>query len=193
MQEKRRDSEQRSKDVEDPISQDSQMRELAKLLQHTDTLCDTADGNVEYTTRYKQSNSGYKGRLYAKCVALSKAPKRIRQIAQSGLGIREWGVRMAYFAFSAHDVDKLKVQLQSPYFRPNTTKLYTRERKTIWDSLRRVEGPSNAECKRLRGAVFNIESINGRYMEISTRENYPAREGRFGGWQLPLFLMYMDR
>ena len=60
------------------LSQDAYIRDLTKLLQHTATLCETSEDNASYTTRYRQRNSGYKGRLYAKGVALSKAPKRIR-------------------------------------------------------------------------------------------------------------------
>ena len=119
------------------------------MLQQTATLCVTDDGTVSYTTRYKQINIGYKWGLYSHGVAPSKVPKRIRQIAQSGIGIRDWGAKVTYFASAAQDVGKLQVQNQSPYFRLDTSKMYLRERAPP----RQVEDSSNVECKRLLIAV----------------------------------------
>ena len=43
------------------LSQDAYLRGLTKLLRDTDSLYETDDGTVSYTTRYKLSNSGYNG------------------------------------------------------------------------------------------------------------------------------------
>ena len=88
---------------------------------------------------------------------------------------------MAYFSFSVQAVDKLKVQIDSPYFRLDATRLYLRDKNTIWDSIRRIEGDSNSECKRLRIAVFNGESISASYMGNRYLRMF-SREGRAMRW-----------
>ena len=87
-----------------------------------------ADGTVCYTTRYEQSASGYRGRVYAKGVALSKVPRRIRQISYDGMDVRGWGVEMAYFTFATQIAAKIRIQINSPYFNMDTLRLYIRDK-----------------------------------------------------------------
>ena len=88
--------------------QETYLREMAKISPHTDKLRIMDDGTVSNITKYIQSRSGYKGRLYAQWVGLSKAPKRIRKVAGGGSGIRDWDVEMAYFAFASHVVENFR-------------------------------------------------------------------------------------
>ena len=120
--------------------------------------------------------------MYAQGVALSKMPRRIRQVAYEGLDVRDWDVEMAYFTIAAQVVDRLRAQIKSPYFSMSTLKLYIRDRSAIWASIRETADLSNDECKRLCIAVFNGEAIEGgRYVDNAYLRNI-AREGRAMRW-----------
>ena len=137
------------------ISHETYMRELKKLIARIDSLPINDHGCVSYQTRYSHSQSGYKGRLYAQGVALSKTPKRIRQVAYKGLQVQDWDIQMAYFTFAAQAVEKLQVQINSPYFRLDTVKMYIEDRVKVWESIRKTSYASDAECKQMCNAVFN--------------------------------------
>ena len=79
---------------------------------------------MSYTTTYAKCADGYQGRVYAQGVALSKVPRGIREIEYDGLSVRDWGVEMAYFAFSVQFVGKMKPEISRPYIRMDTLRLY---------------------------------------------------------------------
>ena len=108
-------------------------------------------------------------------------PMRIRKLAYEGLDVRDWDVAMAYFTIDAPSVDNLRVQINSPYFSTDTLKLYIRDKRTIWESIKEMRGLSNEECKRLRNAVFNGSAIGDRYVDSAYLRNI-AREGRAMRW-----------
>ena len=62
------------------------------------------DGTVSYTTRYAQSGSGYRGRVYAQGVDLPKAPSRLRNISYAewaaGDGASRWRILRSIRRFS---------------------------------------------------------------------------------------------
>ena len=146
-------------------SQDAYLREFKKLIKSTESLPINDSGCVTYLTRYRHSQGEYKGRLYAEGTALSKTPKRLRQVAYKGLGVEDWDIRMAYFTFAAQAVEKLKVQMHSPYFRLDTVKVYLKDREKVWTSLREIIDAIDDEFMRLRNAVFNGGSIEGRFRD----------------------------
>ena len=122
--------------------QETYLREMAQISHHSDKLRIMDDGTSPYITKYTQSRSGYKGRLYAQGVGLSKAPKRIRKVAGGGLGIRDWDVETAYFTFDPQVVEKLQIQIESPYFLLREVTLYIEEKETKWRSIRETgDGP----------------------------------------------------
>ena len=87
-------------------------------------------------------------------------PRRIRQVAYEGLDVCDWDVEMAYFTIAAQVVDKLRAQINSPYFSMSTIKLYISDRSAIWASIRETADLGNDECKRLCIALFNGEAID---------------------------------
>ena len=119
--------------------------------------------------------------VYAQGVALSKMPRRIRQVAYEGLDVRGRDVGMAYFTISAQVADKLQVQINSPYFCMGTLKLYIRDMRTIWVSIKETADLTNDECRRLCISVFNGEAVEDRYADNAFLRNI-AREGRAMRW-----------
>ena len=164
-----------------PQSQEVYIRESLKLLHYASSLPMGLDGTVRYVTRYSQSSSGYRGRVYAQGVALSKVPRRLRQISYEGMGARDWGVEMAYYTLATQIVDKLRIEIKCPYFNMDTTRLYIRDKHAVWNSLREHADISNDECKRLRNAVFSGETVAETYMANAYIRNI-AREGRDTRW-----------
>ena len=150
-------------------------------MSHVEDKCADPSGAVSYVTRYNLCSSGYEGRVYAQGVALSKMPRRIRQVAYEGLDVRDWDVEMAYFTISAQVVDKLRVQINSPHFSMSTLKLYISDRSAIWASIRETADLSNDECKRLCIALFNGEAIDEIYADNAYLRNI-SREGRAMRW-----------
>ena len=116
-----------------------------------------------YFTRYRQSSTGYKGRLLAEGIALSKAPRAIRAIAYTDLSVRDWGVSMAYFTFASQAVDKLQICQDSPYFRLETTKAYIRSKETVYESLKNTRAATTPCCKDMCHKVFNGGAISQGY------------------------------
>ena len=157
-------------------SQDAYLVEFKKLIKRTESLPINDSGCAKYLTRYRHIQGGYKGRLYAEGAALSKTPKRLRQVAYEGLGVVGWDIRMAYFTFASQDVEKLQVQMSSPYFRLDTVKMYLREREKVWASLREISDASDDECKRMRNSVFNGGAIEWRFRDNDFLRNI-SREG----------------
>ena len=136
--------------------QDVYLTELAKLLIRTEKAPVGVEGYVSYTTTYAKCKDGYQGRVYAQGVALAKVPRGIRQISYDGLGVRGWGVEMAYFTFDVQIVDKLKMKISCPHFQMDTLRLYLMNRRPIWNSIGGNNAPrSDFERNRLRSAVFN--------------------------------------
>ena len=118
--------------------QDAYLSGLTMLITHTDTAPVESDGYVTYTTKYARSKEGYQGRVYAQGVALSKVPRRIRQIAYTGISVRDWDIEMAYFTFAAQVADKLQPILSCPHFQMDTLRLYIRDRRSIWNSIKEI-------------------------------------------------------
>ena len=150
------------------------------------------DGSVTFTTRYVQSASGYRGRVYAQGVALSKVPRRLRKIAYDGMGARDWDVAMAYFIFETQNVDKLGIQIASPYFNMNTIRIYIRDKHSVRGSAKEKSHLGDDECKQLRNAVFDGEREGRRciYVEQIYRKHiagwatYELDCESFGVWRL---------
>ena len=161
--------------------QEVYLREFTKLMHHTSGIPINADGSVSFTTKYVQSASGYRGRVYAEGVALSKVPRRLRQIAYEGMAVRDWDVAMAYFTFATQIVDKLGIQIASPHFNMDTLRLYIMDKRTIWNSINENSNLSDDECKQLCNAVFNGEKVDDAYMSNSYVRNI-SREGRAMRW-----------
>ena len=162
-------------------SQEVYLRESLKLLRYASSIPMGVDGTVRYVTRYSQSSSGYRGRVYAQGVALSKAPRRLRQISYDGMGVRDWDVEMAYFTLATQIVDKLRIQIKCPYFNMDTLRLYIRDKHAVWGSLREHGDISNDERKRLCNAVFSGGAVAEKYMANAYIQNI-AREGRATRW-----------
>ena len=161
--------------------QDTYLREFTKLMHRAAVMPLNSDGTVCYTKRYEQSASGYRGRVYAKGVAQSKVPRRIRQIAYDGMDARGWGVEMAYFTFATQISDKLRIKIDIPYFNMETLRLYIRDKDAVWNSIEEYGNLSNGECEKLRNAVFNGGTIDGIYMSSAYLRNI-SREGRSTRW-----------
>ena len=138
---------------------DAFIRELAKIIDHTRTAKNRPGGVVSYSTRYRQSSTGYKGRLFAEGVALSKAPRAIRAIAYSDLDVRDWDVSMAYFTFASQAVDKLMIDQDNPHFRLETVKAYIRSKETVYESMKNTREITTPCCKTMCHKVFNGGSI----------------------------------
>ena len=162
-------------------SQDAYLREFMKLMRHAGGMPVSAGGSVSFPTKYAQSSSGYRGRVYAEGVALSKAPRRLRQIAYEGADVRDWDVAMAYFTFATQIVDKLGIQIPSPYFNMDTLRLYITDKRAIWNSINESSSLSDDECKQLCNAVFNGEAVEDAYMSNNYLRNI-SREGRAMRW-----------
>ena len=108
-----------------------------KFTSHVRHLPRYDEGLAKYTTKYgRRSAGGYSGRLFAKNTSPQQAPRRIREIAYQGLGVRDWDVQSAYFAFAYQDVAKLRPKLQDPAFQLSTVKRYLEDRKSAWGSMR---------------------------------------------------------
>ena len=90
---------------------------------------------VKYDTTYGHGSTGYKGRLFAKETSLQMAPRRIREIAYDGIGVRDWDVSSAYFTFALQAVEKLRIQIQHPHFQLATVRRYIDDRHGAWKSL----------------------------------------------------------
>ena len=97
------------------------------LIHHANSAPEGEDGYVSYTTTYARCKDGYPGRVYAQGVALSKMHRGVRQIAYTGLGVRDWEAEMAYFTFAVQVVGKLNPRLGCPYFHMDTLRAYIRE------------------------------------------------------------------
>ena len=154
--------EERSRMEEDAnlvANHDAFTRELTKINEYARTANDRGDGVVSYFTRYRQSSTGYKGRLFAEGIALSKAPRAIRAIAYTDLAVRDWDVSMAYFTFASQAVDKLQIYQDSPYFRLETVKAYIRSKETVYESLKNTRDATTPFCKDMCHKVFNGGSI----------------------------------
>ena len=121
-------NEEKSKKEEDAEMADtpeSFARELTRAIHMAESLPIRPDGAVSYTASYRKSSTGYKGRLITDGVSMAQSPMRVRAVAYRDLGLRDWDVSMAYFAFSAHAVYKLEIKRDIPYFRLETVKKYT--------------------------------------------------------------------
>ena len=115
--------------------QESFANQYTKYTIHVRQLPRYGDGLVKYTTKYGRIAGGYSGRLFAKNTSPQQAPRRIREFAYQGLGVRDWDVQSAYFAFAYQDVAKLRPKLQDPAFQLSTVKRYLEDRKSAWASV----------------------------------------------------------
>ena len=162
--------------------QDAYLSGLTMLMAHIDTAAVDSEGHAVYTTKYARSKEGFQGRVYAKGVALSKIPRRVRQVAYTGIGVRDWDIEMAYFTFAVQVADKLHPILNCPHFQMDTLRLYIRDRKFIWDSIKSTNNClSNSDCKQLCIAVFNGGAIEDKYVDNAHLKNI-SREGRVMRW-----------
>ena len=144
--------------------QDVYLRESVKLLHYAASIPLDGDGTVRYTTRYSQSSSGYRGRVYAQGVAFSNGNRRLLHLAYDGMGARDWGVEMAYFTFATQIADKLRIKIGCPYSNMDTQMLYTRDKHVARGSIKEHGAISNDECKRLCNSVVNGEALGEVYM-----------------------------
>ena len=162
--------------------QDAYLSGLTMLLHHTTAAPVGDDGCVSYATKYARCKEGYPGRVYAQGIALSKMPRRVRQVAYTGLNVRDWDVEMAYFTFAVQVVDKLKPKLASRHFHMDTLRMYLRDRRSFWNSLRETNSSlADADCKRLFNAVFNGGAIEEKYTNNAYVQDM-SREGRVMRW-----------
>ena len=136
-------------------SHESFTRELTKILHMAASTPQRSDGSVSYKTRYRQSSTGYQGRLFADGVAMANAPRRVRAIAYRDIGVCDWDVSMAYFTFAAQAIDKLAIEQDGPYFRLETVKKYISDRDCVRKSISETRAATESVCKTMRRKVFN--------------------------------------
>ena len=118
------------------LKQDAYLSGLTLLIPRTEDSPVGSDGYLTNTTKYARRKEGYQGRVYAQGVAFSKVPRMIREIEYTGISAREWGVAMAYFTFDGQAVCKLKPILSFPHFQMDTLRLYIRDRRLFWNSMK---------------------------------------------------------
>ena len=73
---------------------------MKKVISRANSPHQIPGGVRKYSTRYRQSSAGYKGRLQAEGPSMQKCPRRIRQVACGGQEVVDWDVEMEYFAFA---------------------------------------------------------------------------------------------
>ena len=100
---------------------------------------------MRYTTRYSQSTSGYRGRVYAQGVAVPKVPRRLMHLAYDGMDVRDWDVAMAYFTCDTQIVDKLRLKIYCPYFNMDALRLYIRGKHVVRGPIKDHGSISNGE------------------------------------------------
>ena len=111
---------------------------------------------VKYDTTYGHSSTGYKGRLFAKDISLQMAPRRIREIAYDGLGVRDWDVSSAYFNFALQAVEKLRIKIPRAHFQLETVRSYIDDRQGAWKSLTSATKTyTDVESKYIFSSVFS--------------------------------------
>ena len=108
-------------------------------------------------------------------------PRTIRKVSHEVLDVRAWDVEMAYLTIDAQVADKLRIQINIPYFSMETIKLYIKDNRTIWESTNEMRDVSNNERNRICNEVLNIEAIEARYVDNVYLRNFPRR-GRATRW-----------
>ena len=137
-------------------TRDASPRELTNVLHMEESIPQRPDGAVSYSARYRQRSKCYECILSEDGVALAKATtSRVRAIAYLDLGVRDWDVSVAYFAFRAHDVDKLEIKHDIPYFMLEAVKKYIADRDFARKSIWAARPTTESICKSMRRRAFN--------------------------------------
>ena len=58
------------------------------------------------------------------------------EISYVGMGVGDWVVEMAYFTIDTQIVDKLRIQIDAPYFNMEQVRLYIRDNPVVWNSIK---------------------------------------------------------
>ena len=172
------------KDPNDRLShQEDYIRNHARYLGQIRTLARSSNGIVKYNATYGQSSTGYKGRLFAKDISLQMAPRRIREIAYEGMGVRDWDVSSAYFNFALQAVQKLRINIPHSHFQLATVRRYIDDKQGAWKSLTTdtKQKLTDVECKYIFTSVFSGSTVP---KEFATNDILRGiyREGRVIRW-----------
>ena len=115
--------------------QEDYVRTYTRYLDHIRSLRKDDSGFVKYDTTYGHRSTGYKGRRSAKNISLQMAPRRMREIAYDGIGVRDWDVESAYFTFAIQAARKLQIKIPHAHFQLGAVRKYLDDRQNARGSL----------------------------------------------------------
>ena len=111
------------------------------------------------------------------------APRRIREIAYEGMGVRDWDVSSAYFNFAIQAVQKLRINITHSHFQMATVRRYVSDKQGAWNTLttETKQKITDVECKYIFTSVFSGSNIPKEFATSDILRGI-SREGRVFRW-----------